>query len=62
MSCKECDEAQDQDPAFYYRIENANVQVKGCDRHVKIMFDRLRLYGVRKEESDSFGRPLINSP
>lgn len=41
MSCKECDEAHDQDSAFYYRIENGNVQVKGCRKHVTVMFDRL---------------------
>jgi hypothetical protein len=56
MSCDDCDKAQNEAPAFYYRIENANVQVKGCERHVKTMFDRLRSYGVRKEEQE----PLVS--
>lgn len=54
MSCDDCDKAHDQAPAFYYRIQNGNVQVKGCERHVKIMFERLRSYGVRKEEASNF--------
>ena len=38
MSCDDCDKAHDETPAFYYRIENANVQVKGCRKHVAMMF------------------------
>lgn len=64
MSCKECDEAQEPGEihSYYYRIESGNVQVKGCKWHVRVMFERLRYYGTRKEEADNFGRPLIKSP
>jgi hypothetical protein len=59
MSCEDCEKAQDEEAAFYYRIGPANVQVRGCREHVQDMFGRLRAYGVRKEEADSFGRPLV---
>lgn len=41
MSCEDCEEAQSRGDTYYYRIENANVMVIGCKKHIKIMFDRL---------------------
>jgi len=41
MSCKECEEAQDQSPGFYYRVENANVQIKGCRKHVAKLLEMI---------------------
>ena len=50
MSCKECekviDKALDKNepdtvPVAYYRIENANIAILGCRKHVKMTIDKL---------------------
>lgn len=50
MSCEECDKMQDiafnkninkTVPIAYYRIENADIAIVGCTKHVKIAIDRL---------------------
>jgi hypothetical protein len=49
MTCKSCNGIQDQDVsggAYYYRIEEANVAVIGCEKHVTEMFRRLREWDV----------------
>ena len=51
MSCKECDEIQDKAfnknipesvPIAYIRIENSNMALVGCHRHLKIATDAIR--------------------
>ena len=54
MSCHNCDKAHDEAPAFYCRIENANVKVKGCRKHVAIMFEMIE---GRKRETE---KPLVS--
>lgn len=50
MSCEECDKIQDKvfdkndpesAPIAYYRIENANIAIIGCIKHVKMAVDKL---------------------
>ena len=50
MSCNECDEITDKAldknnpetvPIAYYRIENANIGIIGCRKHVKLAIDKL---------------------
>ena len=46
MSCKDCEKEQDMcangnGRIAYYRVENGNVAVIGCPKHIKIMFDKL---------------------
>lgn len=41
MSCEACDEAQGKPASAFYRWKNANVEIRGCDRHLKEIFDAL---------------------
>ena len=50
MSCKDCekmiDKALDKNdpetvPIAYYRVDNANIAILGCEKHVKMAIDRL---------------------
>lgn len=41
MSCEDCEKAQESPHSFFYRIENANVEVKGCRKHVAMMFEMI---------------------
>jgi hypothetical protein len=50
MSCNECEEILDKAldkndpetvPVAYYRIENANIAIIGCRKHVKLVIDKL---------------------
>ena len=62
MSCKECSKLQDlafdknvpnTTPIAYVRIENANVALVGCRKHLKILIERLNKqkdYGGIKNE------------
>jgi len=38
MSCEKCKEYQKTDLTAYYRWKNANVEMRGCDRHLKEIF------------------------
>jgi len=47
MTCEDCAKAQDE--AFdengrvaFVRIEEANVAIVGCDKHLKILIEKLR--------------------
>jgi len=43
MSCQDCEDIQNStNPSVcYYRIENANVAIIGCKKHVKLMLEKL---------------------
>lgn len=42
MSCEACSQAQ-QEPRFaYFRWKNANVELRGCDQHLREVFAVLR--------------------
>lgn len=47
MSCEKCSDYQEEIlnmslPIAYVRIEEANVAVIGCEKHIKILLDKLR--------------------
>ena len=51
MSCEECDKIQDEAfnkniptsvPIAYVRIESANVAIVGCEKHLRILIDKLK--------------------
>jgi hypothetical protein len=43
MSCNECHKEQEsREKEYYFRIENANILVFGCEKHVTILRDILR--------------------
>lgn len=41
MSCRNCDEKQDEPMSAYYRWKNANIEMRGCDKHLREVFDAL---------------------
>ena len=56
MSCEECSKIQDltfnknideSPPIAYVRIEVANIAIVGCNKHLKILIDRLRNSGAK---------------
>jgi len=43
MSCSDCEQAQKQgDPKTYFRIENANIELVGCEEHLEKAVKQLR--------------------
>uniref|UniRef100_A0A6H2A4N4 Uncharacterized protein n=1 Tax=viral metagenome TaxID=1070528 RepID=A0A6H2A4N4_9ZZZZ len=43
MSCEDCDKETDAlQKAYFFRIENANIALYGCPKHVGIAMDKLR--------------------
>ena len=43
MSCKDCEnEQQTKEKEYYFRVEEANILIYGCEKHVKIMLEQLR--------------------
>jgi len=41
MSCEECEKFQESGMTSYYRWKNANIEVKGCRKHLKEVFEAL---------------------
>ena len=41
MSCPACDLAHDEGGVAYYRWKHANIGMKGCDQHLREVFDAL---------------------
>jgi hypothetical protein len=50
MSCKKCDERQDQNIVAYYRWKNANIAMSGCDEHLREIFNALEFAQSAKEK------------
>lgn len=43
MSCKDCERETDLlQKAYFFRVENANIVLFGCPKHIKIAMDKLR--------------------
>lgn len=42
MSCQDCENAQATDLSAFFRWRNANIEVRGCERHVSEIFAVLR--------------------
>ena len=41
MACEECDKAQTDGRCVFYRWENANILMVGCDKHLREIFNAL---------------------
>jgi len=43
MSCKDCEKEQEtKEKEYYIRIENANILMYGCEKHIKIIMEKIR--------------------
>ena len=52
MSCKKCEEAQVIGLAFYYRWKNANVEMRGCKKHIMEIFNALTKVQIDKKPKE----------
>ena len=52
MSCRDCDEFQESDFTSYYRWGCANIEVRGCDKHLKEVFEALNKIQKEKREKE----------
>lgn len=41
MSCQKCEDFQESASSAYYRLDIANIEVRGCNEHLKKMFLKL---------------------
>lgn len=41
MSCKDCGDFQDSELTSYYRWKTANIEIRGCRKHLREIFDAL---------------------
>ena len=44
MSCEKCEEMQNGNSSAFYRWKNANIEVRGCEEHLREIFDVLNDY------------------
>lgn len=44
MSCENCEKAQEYERFTYYRWKTANIEFRGCDEHLREIFDVLNEY------------------
>ncbi len=49
MSCEECEERQDSNWTSYYRWKKANIEICGCDEHLREIFNVLNEYQRKNE-------------
>lgn len=43
MSCNDCEKAQKEDlPQMFYRIENSNMKLCGCKKHLAMALNKMR--------------------
>lgn len=54
MSCIKCDEFQESNKTSFYRWKNANIEIRGCEEHLKEIFKALT-------EKQSESRELLKS-
>ena len=41
MSCQDCEKVQKSNMTSFYRWKNANIEIRGCAKHVREVFDQL---------------------
>lgn len=41
MSCEDCEKFQEGNLTSYYRWKNANIEIRGCEKHLREIFDTL---------------------
>ena len=54
MSCQKCDDFQDSEMTSCYRWKHANVEMRGCDEHLREIFDALN-WAQRKMTGENIG-------
>jgi hypothetical protein len=43
MSCEDCEKFQEEtDKSYYFRWKNANIELRGCEKHIKEIIDILK--------------------
>ena len=50
MSCEKCAKFQESNMSSYYRWGKANIEIRGCDEHLKEIFEVLSEYQRKKNE------------
>ena len=58
MSCEKCDEIDKKGDVAYYRIGNTNVGLIGCDKHLSMLIELIRL----GEQSLEYSGYSLNDP
>lgn len=55
MSCNNCETKQEDITigSAYYRWKNANVEMNGCNEHLREIFDVLNAYQFPEKEKES---------
>ena len=48
MSCIDCDKFQDSNLTSYYRWKNANIEIRGCEKHLKEIMEALHKHLSRE--------------
>lgn len=51
MSCTDCNDFQNTDKTSYYRWKNANIEVRGCEKHLREVFEALNDAQENEEKS-----------
>lgn len=44
MSCEECEKIQNSNLTSFYRWKTANIEIRGCDKHLKEIFEVLNKF------------------
>lgn len=50
MSCENCKKYQEGNLTSYYRWKNANIEIRGCNTHLKEIFEALNKAQEKKNE------------
>ena len=59
MSCEKCEEFQAREGvSAFYRWKTANIEIRGCDEHLREIFDVLTEYQRKSTE----GKPKPQTP
>ena len=56
MTCEKCEAIQNSDLTSFYRWKIANIEVRGCDEHLKEIFEVLNKY----QKGDLIDKKTIN--
>ena len=51
MSCAECEKMQNSDLTAYYRWKEANIEMRGCEKHLREIIETLNKAQKEAEES-----------
>lgn len=50
MSCKLCEKAQQDGKVYYYRWDNANIEMSACPKHIMQIFQTLNYWQKHTHE------------